>query len=352
MAINWEEYYRAVLNNPTARQESVQKAEEVLGTKREATPTVQAPTATAAPTQGTYTVKPGDTLSQIAKSLGLPGHQSLTGYRSGNPNLIFPGEQLTYQTAGGFQDAYSQAQRPTAQSITEQFPERATGIREEYQNAQAQRDQARQSLENARTNMFNQEYESMGLGQTKERIAQIDESITDLRQQRDDAILQTKRNPNVSAGVLAGEVGKITDYFNQTINNEIGKRNAVSEEYNRGLDEIDKKVMNNLQDLAMQYDHWNTIASEMERNMHRYEDILREQLREGTMDERWQKEFDRSMSEFEKKLAQGYASINKPTAESDIKLQSVERKNELGKPTGVVDWYNPYTGELVHTSGK
>ena len=43
---------------------------------------------------GSYTVQPGDTLSQIASSYGV-GVNDITGFRSGNPNLIYPGEKLT-----------------------------------------------------------------------------------------------------------------------------------------------------------------------------------------------------------------------------------------------------------------
>lgn len=42
-----------------------------------------------------YRVKPGDTLSSIAARLGVNTSQ-IRGYRSGNPNLIYPGEVLTY----------------------------------------------------------------------------------------------------------------------------------------------------------------------------------------------------------------------------------------------------------------
>jgi len=48
-----------------------------------------------------YTVKSGDTLSKIAQQLGVSIGQ-ISGYRSGNPNLIYPGENLTIGgTSGG-----------------------------------------------------------------------------------------------------------------------------------------------------------------------------------------------------------------------------------------------------------
>lgn len=47
----------------------------------------------------TYTVKPGDTLSAIGKQYGVD-YNKITGYKSGNPNLIRPGEVLTIPDAG------------------------------------------------------------------------------------------------------------------------------------------------------------------------------------------------------------------------------------------------------------
>jgi len=43
----------------------------------------------------TYEVKAGDNLSGIAKSLGLSSYKALSGYASGNPDMIQPGEILT-----------------------------------------------------------------------------------------------------------------------------------------------------------------------------------------------------------------------------------------------------------------
>lgn len=46
------------------------------------------------PQPGQYEVKPGDTLSGIAKAQGVD-MKGITGYKSGDPNKIFPGEKLS-----------------------------------------------------------------------------------------------------------------------------------------------------------------------------------------------------------------------------------------------------------------
>lgn len=51
------------------------------------------------PTAQSYVVQSGDTLSAIAARLGVKV-SDISGYRSGNPNLIFPGENLTINKGG------------------------------------------------------------------------------------------------------------------------------------------------------------------------------------------------------------------------------------------------------------
>jgi LysM repeat protein len=58
----------------------------------------------AAAAGGTYTVKSGDTLGNIARSHGLGGWQGLYDANRGiikNPNLIYPGQKLTVSSGGG-----------------------------------------------------------------------------------------------------------------------------------------------------------------------------------------------------------------------------------------------------------
>ena len=64
-------------------------------------PQTAAPSASlssASPSQRSYVVRPGDTLSQIAQQFlgSATRYPQLTGYRSKNPNLIFPGEVIKW----------------------------------------------------------------------------------------------------------------------------------------------------------------------------------------------------------------------------------------------------------------
>jgi len=64
------------------------------------TPTPPSITPANQPSAQTYTVKSGDTLFEIAQRYGV-NVSDITGYRSGNPNLIYPGEVLNIGGAGG-----------------------------------------------------------------------------------------------------------------------------------------------------------------------------------------------------------------------------------------------------------
>ena len=70
------------------------------------------PAPAAKPSGRTYTVQAGDTLSAIAAKFGV-STSAISGYRSGNPNLIYPGEVLTIN--GG-----SAASKPAARTYTVQ----------------------------------------------------------------------------------------------------------------------------------------------------------------------------------------------------------------------------------------
>lgn len=72
----------------------------------------------------TYVVQPGDTLSGIGAKFGVPYGQ-ITGYKSGNPNLIYPGETLTIP-AGNAAAAAAAAPAAAAPAASSGLPEAPT----------------------------------------------------------------------------------------------------------------------------------------------------------------------------------------------------------------------------------
>lgn len=82
------------------------------------------PAPAAKPSGRTYTVQAGDTLSGIAAKFGV-STSAISGYRSGNPNLIYPGEVLTIN--GG-----SAASKPAARTYTVRAGDNLSAIAAKY----------------------------------------------------------------------------------------------------------------------------------------------------------------------------------------------------------------------------
>ncbi len=239
-------------------------------------------------------------------------------------------EQMPQQGLyGGEEDAYMKALQGATEGA--QSDPIVKTIEQEIAAAQKARDQVMRDLENQRTQLFNTEYERRELGQQKERMRSLDERVDDMRKEREDAILSARRNPNISAGVLTGETQKITDYYNQNINNEINKRNALAEQYNRELDEIEGVVNRSLQDLETQYDHWGGVIEQASGDLDRYTKALQEALSGQQEQSRWEQE-----------MAQSWDIAQMRDSEPSPDRMQVLTNPYTGEPVGLI---NPYTGE-------
>lgn len=84
---------------PTPTPQAQQKSAQKTSTPAITTPSQQKQQVMGPPSPAKYTVKPGDNLSTIGKKEGID-YKQITGYKSGNPNLIYPNEQVTLPKAG------------------------------------------------------------------------------------------------------------------------------------------------------------------------------------------------------------------------------------------------------------
>lgn len=212
-------------------------------------PTPIAPIAPATPTAAsTYIVQPGDTLTAIAQKLGVqPG--DISGFKSNNPNLIFPKEVLSImpRQAAPVQPTPVTPVQPTNQptnvapgsvpsptnSSTSSTPE--AGLVEEapqispeektlndlvtqYNSsftAEGFANNPQKSIKDLVTEIM----DMTGLPETKNQIVDLTKQIEALNNERDAKIAEINDNPWLSESIRISKINKIsTEYENKTAN--------------------------------------------------------------------------------------------------------------------------------------
>lgn len=299
----------------------------------------------------TYKVKKGDTLSGIAQKYGV-GVGDITGYRSGNKDLIFPDEQLTI----GKQEA-APAPKSSGNSYVDEVRTQLSdtgdktdtgggtdeyglsSLRSKITDTTAKRDAAFSELKDISTKTFNDEYEKRGLAEKKARLATIDSEINAEKAKRDEAIAKVRANPGLSAAQMTGDVKKLADYQNDVINTKIAERNAVANEYNTGLSEIDKIVENTVKDKTLDYGYYDSTLKDLTGQVSEYSKNLREDLQNETKSD----QFDRQLAQA---LEIAQMNANKKGGSDTTKVQLV-RDPRTGDP---LYWFDPETQEISYVN--
>lgn len=245
----------------------------------------------------TYTVKKGDTLSKIAGDYGV-GMDKITGYKSGNPDLIYEGETINIgdkapQSTGT--PTYSETVKNalTSEDTKEKSPYDVYGVdslRKNLDTIKASKDTAFKDLEGAQTKTWNDEYNTSGLAEKKNRISTLDQEIADEKRKRDEYVAKVRGNSGLSASQMTGDIRKALDYQNSVIQNKIAERNGIATEYNSGLGEIDKKVTRQLADKKLTYDKYNTEEASTTKKITEYLSALKSALAEEGRNSRYDKQ--------------------------------------------------------------
>lgn len=293
----------------------------------------------------TYTVKKGDTLGAIARQLGT-SVDNLTGYRSGNKDLIFPGETITVkspveneatQRASTVRSELTDTPSPTN---TPKSKDSSYGgfdfdqLQTNLADAQKKREEAFAKLDGFRSNRYEELSSERGLDDKRSEISKLDELITQKKNERDASIAQIRKNPGASAATLTGEVGVATDKLNAEINNLIGQRNSLANEYNTTLSEIDSLVEREAQDLENSLGFFDTSVSEAQGLIDAYQKALIEELRR---EEDRSYDLEDDLRDFEQ--AMQLARLKEATGGAGTNYTILT--DQFGRPTVAIDKKNP-----------
>lgn len=281
-----------------------------------------------------YKVKKGDTLSGIAQALGVK-QGDISGYKSGNPDLIYEGEELSvgskpqeYASAvkEGMKDEYSTEQKDEGYDVEK--------IRGDIDTYKTKMDDAFQTYKKSQSETFNKEYETRGLGTKKNQIKDIDDQIAAAREERDNALFKEGVNPNVSAGQLTGKQKKVADFYNSKINNLIDNRNSVASEYNTELGEVTRLSEVASNEAKAEYDYFANLLNRLDSQLGSYRKELLDSL-----------EKEQTQSNWEKELAQALQIAQMKNTGGGSSKVSLVRDPRTGDP---LYWFNPDTQEIEY----
>lgn len=215
-----------------------------------------------------YIVQPGDTLSQIAKKMGVQT-SAISGYKSGDPNIILPGENLSIsQTSLGnfpvqnmsvigqpniFQKPQpltnQPIQQPAPTPIQTQQPEQPTPLTNQPQVPTVQPEQASNTLqqfnispEAAQSNfnvnpigtvsdIIKNVMSQLGMPDISGNISNISSEIEKLANERDEKITEIQDNPWTSAGSKQELIQKINNQYENKIANRTNRLTLMQNAY-------------------------------------------------------------------------------------------------------------------------
>lgn len=180
----------------------------------------------------TYTVKPGDTLGAIAKQLGVPP-TSITGYRSGNPNLIYPGEVL--QISGTNQSSMQGGggTAPTGNNASNANLGASTGLITDTNTQNTS--QITQKTPSDFIQTYNQTLKDMGVSTIKEKYESVQKEFDDLNKELSDKIADINDNPWYSEGVRIGRINKLKEKYDLKLNTLSNKMKLLDSLYQEGV---------------------------------------------------------------------------------------------------------------------
>ena len=184
---------------------------------------------------GSYTVMPGDTLSAIAKKLGVP-ITSITGYRSGNPNLIYPGEKLSVMgtgqpTGGTTPPATGTTGANTTGSAAPAIP--STPTTPETPTTPPPAPPSPGDF----TKIYTDTLDKLGISSIKSQFDKVQKDFDDLQNELNDKLIEIDDNPWISEGLRTKQRKSLTDKYEGRLNIKTNQLKLYDSLYQQGIAE-------------------------------------------------------------------------------------------------------------------
>lgn len=182
-------------------------------------PVITPPAPVTTPAQS-YIVQPGDTISKIASKMGVaPG--DISGYASGNPNIIKPGENLQIKAAGDTSQVNAGASSDAHKTpVTTTNPDGTTGTTSVLDSLLKQYGITKPDPNQDPVTQYVDRYTSiatqLGIPDIKTQIQNVIKAQGDSTKEMNDKIDEVNNNPWLSSASRSDEINKIkTDYTPQ-----------------------------------------------------------------------------------------------------------------------------------------
>ena len=206
-----------------------------------ATPVATTPVAPTPTPPPTYTVQPGDSLNAVAKRLGVQA-TDISGYRSGDPNVIYPKEVLTIQprqtqpiTKSTTTDT-TDTTEPIAPVDTSPDEQALAYLTKQYGLSFSSGDFANNPQKSIK-DLVSEVMTATGLPDVKTRITDITSEIEKLNNQRDAEIADINDNPWLSESKRSALIGKITTAYENKTNNKVNTLKLLQDTYDSARQE-------------------------------------------------------------------------------------------------------------------
>jgi len=215
----------------------------------------------------THTVKGGDTLSGIGKQYGVD-YKTITGYKSGNPNLIYPGEVLTISGGQSAPAAQQTTQsRPTTQNAVTPYLGQFQDNLLAKSNAPEVRiqtpEEVRSDLKLTAAPVLFDRVAYMDKQRTDLGLAASEKSLTDIKDQieAEQGLIRKARGIEegkpVPMGVIAGRISEQEKVSNERIDALGRQQSRLTDDLNtkyRLVETYMKAKELNYQDAVQKYD--------------------------------------------------------------------------------------------------